>query len=478
MTQHHMRIQRIADSSLPTAVDLLLPAAFVKKHGISGTHTLEFVYGLQSAIVDFEIAATASAVRIRESLARRLHLLEENMTYGFHFHPNTRKLVIGPLVGALIYRMAPTEDGPFGGITDFCREMVQTCRKRGGLGFIFTLEQVAQENNTVDGWTYHNNQWIKRRFPLPQCVYNRIGSRRIEEKEETQEKISVLKEKGALFFNEQFLDKWYIHQRMSLLPETASFSPYTELYMGAASLTSMLQRYPYLYLKPSNGSLGRGIIRLIRSEKGYLCQYASLNGTVTRRYPTFGMLHQMLRSRMKNQPYLMQQGLHLIKSRGGIADFRALVQKNKHGRWSITSIVGRGAPTRSSIVSNVAHGGTMLTLGAALTAAGFPPMACKSIAASVRQHALLIAQLFEQCTEGHYAELGIDLGVDKQGKVWLLEINSKPSKTNNSVASAGKGTRRSVIRLIDYCFYRSGFISPAPKKTPQTKRRTRRKSSS
>ncbi|MED0672355.1 YheC/YheD family endospore coat-associated protein [Aneurinibacillus aneurinilyticus] len=476
MIQHHMRIQRIADSSLPAAVDLLLPAAFAKKHGIFGTHTLEFVYGLQTAIVNFEIGATASTVRIRESLARRLHLLEENnMTYGFHFHPNTRKLIIGPLVGALIYRMAPTENGPFGGITDFCREMVQTCRRHGGLGFIFTLEQISPENDTVDGWTYHHNQWTKHKFPLPQCVYNRIGSRRIEEKKETQEKIAILKEKGSLFFNEQFLDKWHIHQRMSLLPETASFSPYTELYMGATSLSSMLQRYPYLYLKPSSGSLGRGIIRLVRSKQGYLCQYSSLTGTVTRRYPSFNMLHQMLRSRMKNQPYLMQQGLHLIKARGGIVDFRALVQKNKRGTWSITSIVGRSAPTSSSIVSNVAHGGTILSLGSALAAAGFPPITCKSIGASVRQHALLIAQLFEQCTEGHYAELGIDLGVDKKGKVWMLEINSKPSKTNNSVASVGKGPRPSVVRLIDYCFYRSGFISPAPKKAPQAKRRTRRK---
>lgn len=477
MTKHDTRVQRTADTAFPSGTDLQLPASFVNTHGISGTRPIELVYGLQKVLVDFEVTAAGSAVRIRDSLARRLQLLEDELAYGFHFHPDTRRLFIGPLVGVLIYRMSPTDEGPFGGITPFCREIAEACRKRGGLGFIFILEQISEENDTVEGWTYHNQQWIKRDFPLPQCVYNRIGSRRIEEKTETQEKIAALKEKGVLFFNEQFLDKWQIHQRLSLLPEAASFSPHTELYQGAASLTGILQKYPYIYVKPSSGSLGRGIIRIMRTKDGYICQYGSVNGTVTRRYSTFGPMHQMLRSRIGKQPYLLQQGLQLIKLRGGIVDFRALVQKNKHGEWSITSIVGRSAPTSSSIVSNIARGGTMLSMQRTLKAAGFPPIECTSISTSIRHHALLIARLFEQSMDGHYAELGIDLGVDKSGKVWLLEINSKPSKTNNALANASKGPRPSVIRLVDYCFYRSGYLPAAAKKTPKLKRRTRRRSS-
>jgi hypothetical protein len=477
MLQHDTRIERVADQSFPAEIDLLLPDSFVKKHGISGKNPLTLEYGLQTATVHFETTSATSSIKIRESLAYRFTLLEE-ITYSFHFHSTTRRLVIGPLVGVLIYRMAATEEGPFGGITDFCREIVQTCRTRGGLGFIFTVEQISEENDIVNGWTYYNYHWIKRKFPVPRCVYNRIGSRRTEEKEETREKISIIKSKGALFFNEQFLDKWHIHERMSILPETAPFSPYTKLYTGAGSLEAMLEKHPYIYLKPSSGSLGRGIIRLARTSNGYVCQYASLNGTVTCRYETFGTLHQMLHSRIGKQHYLMQQGLHLIKYRGGIVDFRALVQKSKYGKWSITSVVGRSAPTSKSIVSNVARGGTMVSLDRSLIAAGFSPMERKTITASVRQHALSIARLFEQCIEGHYAELGIDLGVDKNGKVWLLEINSKPSKTNNSLANASKGSRPSVIRLVDYCFYRSGYIRPAPKKTPRTKHHTRRRSSS
>ncbi|AMA73986.1 MULTISPECIES: YheC/YheD family protein [Aneurinibacillus] len=474
MPQRYTRIQRTPDQSFPAAIDVLLPASFVKQYGIVGKKPFELMYGLRTITAAFEIT-TSSVIKIKESFAQRLGLLEEEIAYGLHFHPATRRLVIGPIVGILISRMVPTDEGPFGSITDFCREVTQTCRLRGGLGFIFTLDQISREKDMVNGWTYRNGHWIKRVFPIPFCTYNRIGSRKVEEREETKEKIAILKEKGVLFFNEQFLDKWQIHQRMSLLPETASFTPYTDLYKGAASLQAMLQKHPYIYLKPSSGSLGRGIIRLSRTQNGYICQYATLNDTVTRRYNSFNLLHQMLRSRMRKQPYLMQQGLHLIKLKGGIVDFRALVQKNKNGEWSITSIVGRSAPTCKSIVSNVARGGTILPLGNTLIAAGFSPAARASITASVRQHALLIARLFEQCTEGHYAELGIDLGVDRTGKVWLLEINSKPSKTNNSLANAGKGPRPSVIRLVDYCFYRSGYIPNPRKKTMQIKRSSKRR---
>jgi D-alanine-D-alanine ligase-like ATP-grasp enzyme len=46
--------------------------------------------------------------------------------------------------------------------------------------------------------------------------------------------------------------------------------------------------------------------------------------------------------------------------------------------------------------------------------------------------------------------LGIDLAVSKGGRVWLLEVNSKPSKNDNT-AMPDQKIRPSVRQLILYC---------------------------
>ena len=62
------------------------------------------------------------------------------------------------------------------------------------------------------------------------------------------------------------------------------------------------------------------------------------------------------------------------------------------------------------------------------------------------------------------AELGIDLAIDVHGKIWLIEINSKPSKTDDTVINPNSHFRPSVLRLIDYVLYLSqqGKHPPAP----------------
>jgi hypothetical protein len=73
--------------------------------------------------------------------------------------------------------------------------------------------------------------------------------------------------------------------------------------------------------------------------------------------------------------------------------------------------------------------------------------------ADIKATALEVAKTFERHAEGHFAELGIDLAIDTLGKIWLIEINSKPSKTDDTVISPTETTRPSVLRLIEYVHF-------------------------
>ncbi|WCK55499.1 YheC/YheD family protein [Aneurinibacillus sp. Ricciae_BoGa-3] len=371
-----------------------------------------------------------------------------------------------PALGILVAGLSITEAGPFGIITSFCREVVQACQAKGKVAYIFTLDQIPSPGTTIAGWTYRGGQWASTSFPLPVCVYNRIGSRGMEARETTRQKIEWLKQQGVIFFNEQFLDKWQIHKRLKNT-EIGICIPETDVFDSLTTLLAYLKKYPVVYLKPVHGSLGRRIIRLSRSKGTYVCEHTSASGDVVRKkFNSSHALYTWITKIKGKRKFVIQQGIPLIRHREAIVDFRALVQKNRYGSWSITSMVGRCGPA-NSIVSNIARGGRLITLTESLAHAHKLPFNSEDLSARIKQKALQIARVFEQHVEGKYAELGIDLGLDTMGKIWLIEINSKPSKNDTSVPYLQKGPRRSVTRLVNYSLYLGGYVFPRRKKRRQ-----------
>ncbi|GJM79743.1 hypothetical protein D3C76_1583060 [compost metagenome] len=78
------------------------------------------------------------------------------------------------------------------------------------------------------------------------------------------------------------------------------------------------------------------------------------------------------------------------------------------------------------------------------------------VASRLKKAALDIAQSVDAQIPAHFGEFGIDLAVETSGRVWLLEVNSKPSKNDNTPMGEGK-IRPSVKQVIEYTRYLSGF---------------------
>src|SRR5690606_12499844 len=119
----------------------------------------------------------------------------------------------------------------------------------------------------------------------------------------------------------------------------------------------------------------------------------------------------------KSRRYEIQQGLSLLTCKGRPVDFRALVQKNNKGKWSITSIVGRIAGP-NHFVSNLARGGSLNSVRDVLIQSKLPPNEIKRVQTKLRTLALQLAEGIDQHIAHHFGELGIDLAVETSGKVW------------------------------------------------------------
>lgn len=447
------------DDTFPVHADLIIPQFLAKQWHLVLQAPFTLSHGsavTQARLLYSRQANKKSTVRIRKSTAQALRL-----THGGRLHlrylPQYRRLQFGPLLGILtngIHKQA-MNDQRFGDMTRFYTECHLAAESQGVRMFIFAPGDLLLQAKEVNGWMNVNGHWKRTVCPLPDVIYNRITSRRIETQESLQQSLRQLKKRQHVkMFNEQFLDKWQVHRALSRDAGVRFILPETKTYEKSTQLKEMLRCYPIVYIKPVNGSLGQGVIRLtLRGTRCHM-QYTTLNGTMTKLNVSLQEISRQMVRRIRYNPYLIQQGLPLITSLGRNIDFRALVQKNGRGKWSVTSIVGRIAGD-TNIVSNLARGGTVATVPHILKQVD--PGQPKPTLKQLRQYALAVAHAFERQVKGHFAELGIDLAVDRQGKVWLLEINSKPSKTDDAVANPTLAIRPSVHKTMHYTRFITGY---------------------
>jgi glutathione synthase/RimK-type ligase-like ATP-grasp enzyme len=135
--------------------------------------------------------------------------------------------------------------------------------------------------------------------------------------------------------------------------------PPTRLF-NQSNLQSMLEQYAMVYVKPVNGTFGKGVMRVERTAaqpSGYRYQL----GTVIRYYSTIEQLYMQLSKLTRNRMHIVQKGIHLLRHRGRRFDIRVMVQKNTRGVWEATGIIGRLAYP-GKIVTNYHSGGTPMAL--------------------------------------------------------------------------------------------------------------------
>ncbi|WP_372009918.1 YheC/YheD family protein [Paenibacillus chitinolyticus] len=359
-----------------------------------------------------------------------------------------------PLIGVLVKTLQPSSPNLFGGITAFCKELDEASKEQGARVFFFSVDGIKPGSPRINGWHYDFGSWRKETFPMPSVIYNRLTSRILENRPKVQQFFRDAKANyGAKVFNEKYLNKTEVFQALKDEAACKSFLPESYLFKNYAMLQSMCKKYNTVFLKPVLGSLGKGILRVSALEGGaYSCEIPTLNGTSRKVYPSLLKLFNAQAGKLKTSRYQIQQGLQLVQVGGRPVDFRALVQKDQLGEWAITSVVARIAGA-NHFVSNLARGGSLSTVKEALARTPLPAADHKKISAQIRKAALAVAEGIQTHIPALFGELGVDLAVDTGGRVWLLEVNSKPSKNDNTSLDGGNKIRPSVRRVIRYSKY-------------------------
>jgi hypothetical protein len=366
---------------------------------------------------------------------------------------------LGPLIGIMTTGGYRTASHPFGSRSDFIKQFLKVGSQKA-FYFAFSPRDINWLQETVLAhFIGVNGNWIKKTVPLPDVVYNRLPSRRAEKSLHMINLKERFVRRNIPIFNWSFFDKWDVYHLLQ--DETEAFKHVPESYIDPSpeQIKEMLETHNFIYLKPTGGSLGKGIYRLTYNKKrGYFARFRRNGRNVLLRFSKFSGLMKLVKQqsgRLKN--YVAQQGIRLIELDRCPIDFRFHLNKNAQNNWVVAGIGAKKAG-RGSITTHVRTGGKLMTPEQALYRIYGESKANDTIK-NMKRTSIKLAEAIERNYPHLIGELGFDIGMDQKGNIWMFEANSKPGRSifkHPSLKLQGKAT---LVHIFEHCLYLSKFRS-------------------
>lgn len=337
--------------------------------------------------------------------------------------------------------------------------------------FVFTPQDVNDSGGGKIHAMFYNpdtKSWSRRWVRFPHVIYDRC---RIQKSVRFQQLLAFRKRYShLLFLNRPLRNKWTIYRTLGKVSTFRNHLPITRLYQSSEDVSQLLRKFHTVYLKPINGTGGRGILRIDRQSDGTLhLQGRNHSRTIVQpKRVSRSNLPSFLSSwDMRGDRYIAQQGLSIKLPNGRIHDYRMLVQKNSHGIWEVTGCAGRIGPLRS-ITSNLHGGGEAASMNSLLRQWIGNEAAITKIRETAENLSINVARHLE-ATYGALCELALDLAIDRRGHIWILEVNPKPSREVFKQAGEKSVYRKAILRPIEYglWLYRQKKESRSQKSTLQ-----------
>ncbi|GGG26583.1 YheC/YheD family endospore coat-associated protein [Paenibacillus abyssi] len=334
------------------------------------------------------------------------------------------------------------------------QKMITAGRKLGLDCFVFTPQDVNYQQNRIHAMLYDpvTKVWSRKWRRFPHMIYDRC---RIQRSHRFEQLLRFRAKYGHLtFLNRPLRNKWTVYKTLSREARFRPHLPFTKIVENSNDLREMIGKYPLLYLKPINGTGGRGILRIERKpQKLWLIQGRDHSRRIIKpeMVSSSQLLQKLAAWEMKNHRYVIQQGIHIKLPNGRVHDYRMLVQKNAQGKWELTGCAGRvGAP--GSITSNLHGGGKAASMHSLLSRWIRDEAKVDQIEKEASELGVQIAEFLES-SYSDLCELALDLAIDQNGRIWLLEVNPKPAREVFARAGEHNTYRKAIIRPLEYALW-------------------------
>ncbi len=335
------------------------------------------------------------------------------------------------------------------------KHLVDANRIAGTDLFFFSINGIDFDNSRINGvyFDYAKKVWAEKIFPFPDVFYDRVkGIMTFKMSgEEVRRRFDSL---GIKKLNSRhFFDKWELYRILQSDENLRKHLPATRRYNSIDDLTEMLGRFSKVYLKGRTGSRGRQIMCITKlPDGGYDYRYYLDSVTVKKTYDT-SHLGKVTESFFTNKNVIVQQAIDLLSVNGRLADFRGELQRNGKGELSITAIPVRLGKDNSP-VSTRGDSYPFETFFKELL--HYPDREITLLRSRVEQLLLDIYKYIEKCY-GPFGELGIDIGLDNNNRLWFFECNAKSAKVSLCHTAGAETLLKAFLNPLEYARYINSF---------------------
>lgn len=332
------------------------------------------------------------------------------------------------------------------------------CKSLYGSTCFFSIKNIDWDRKLVQGLVRQNSGWVVQILPLPKIIYDRNSEN--NSRAESIELRKRLKDICQILNPMPKLAKWETIKAIEKNPKLVSIIPATIRYKDSNDLENSLKVYPFLYLKPDSLSKGKGIFRVSKNQnKKYRVEYRTPEQNHNVSLESLKDLEILMSQySKKGGGYIIQREIYKAAFRGDSFDIRALFQKDFQGVWQLSGAAGR-ISGKGSIITSPRSGGAVEDLETILkevfnesykTSNGL----YQNIVRLGREICLSIDKEFGDCIE-----LGLDMAIDKNRRIWLIEANGKPAKVSLKRLGNPEIMARCSRRPIEYAVKLTGFVS-------------------
>jgi hypothetical protein len=214
------------------------------------------------------------------------------------------------------------------------------------------------------------------------------------------------------------LAKWNLHRFYSGNPQIARYLPPTAI-LAPGTLSSFLDKHGTVYIKANRQHTGKGIMKAWKTPFGY--KFVKVRGKAIFA-PSKKELFNKVRNTSPHQTFLIQKAINLAEVNHRPYDIRVMMMRDGKRIWHYAGMAVKVAG-RGSVICNVLRGGGYVTsIENALTQSKFNSAQIKRIKKELIDLSYRIIHYSEKFPFFSF-QSGIDLAVDKAGRVWIIEVN-------------------------------------------------------